>query len=639
MSLIAIENLTKSFGGRTIFKNISLEADQKDHIGLVGANGAGKSTLFRLITGEELADEGAVVRSKELKLGIMEQFLCRDENATPYSMALGIFERLIEQEKLLKQIEGDIEKGNVTDELLERQQLVRESFEADGGLYFRSLSRSALMGLGFTEEELNRPIHTLSGGQRSKISLACLLISGANFLLLDEPTNHLDIHAVEWLEEYLKNFKGGYIVVSHDRYFLDRVTNRTAEIEHEKLCAFKGNYTDYLAEKKKNREIEQKHFDNQMKEINRLKETVTELKRWNKEKSVKRAESKEKVIEKLEKELEAPEKEIGTVKFTFSASSECPFDVLTAENLGMSFDRKVIYKNVNLEIHKNERVFLLGANGCGKTTLLKQITGRYNGEGRINFGIGVRFAYYDQAQESLNDKNTVLEEVWKSSPALSQTAVRNALAAFLFKGDDVFKKIETLSGGERARVAIVKIMLSGANFLILDEPTNHLDIGSREALEDAIEGFNGTVLMVTHDRYLINRLSHRIYYLKENGVSEFKGGYDAYTEKFRMDNLPEKAEKKQTGSGGEQYKKRKERESLLRKLKGGIARLEKESEDIAEEISRVQSEIETCGSDYEKILELTSALDSLKEREESTLAVWEEQCERLSELENQETAE
>lgn len=635
MALISFENLTKAFGGSTLFSGISLEADQKDHIGLVGANGAGKSTLFKIITGEQLPDGGGVVCSKSLKLGVMEQFLCKDESATPYSMAIGIFTDLLNTEQQLFEVESRIESGETSKELLEKQQMLREGFERDGGLVFRSLARSALLGLGFNEEEINRPINTLSGGQRSKISLACLLISGANFLLLDEPTNHLDIKAVEWLEEYLKNFSGGYIVVSHDRYFLDKITNRTAELENGRLTVFSGNYSNYLIEKQKRREIEKKHYDNQMREINRLKETVTELKRWNKEKSVKRAESKEKVIEKLESRLETPEKEIETVRFTFSANAPCPYDVLTANGLCMAFGDKKIYENVDIEIHKNERVFLLGANGCGKTTLLKQITGQYAGKGNISFGIGVKTAYYDQAQESLNEQNTVLEEVWKSVPALSQTTVRNALAAFLFKGDDVFKKISALSGGERARTAIVKMMLSGANFLILDEPTNHLDIGSRQALEDAIEGFDGTVLMVTHDRYLINRLSDRIYYLSGNGVAEFKGGYDAYLEQFSRDNLPEKKQKKPIGSGGEQYKKRKQNESNLRKLKGQISRLEQTAEQLSEQIATVEQEISDHSDDYEKILELTTVLQQLKQQEEEIITQWEQASDSLSSLENE----
>lgn len=276
----------------------------------------------------------------------------------------------------------------------------------DGGLVFRSLARSALLGLGFNEEEINRPINTLSGGQRSKISLACLLISGANFLLLDEPTNHLDIKAVEWLEEYLKNFSGGYIVVSHDRYFLDKITNRTAELENGRLTVFSGNYSNYLIEKQKRREIEKKHYDNQMREINRLKETVTELKRWKQRKNRSSGpKARKRSLKSWKAGLETPEKEIETVRFTFSANAPCPYDVLTANGLCMAFGDKKIYENVDIEIHKNERVFLLGANGCGKTTLLKQITGQYVGKGNISFGIGVKTAYYDQAQESLNDKH------------------------------------------------------------------------------------------------------------------------------------------------------------------------------------------------------------------------------------------
>ncbi len=625
MSLLSIENLTKSFGSRVLFDNISFEAGEKDHIGLVGANGTGKSTLFKLIIGEEESDSGSVVRSKNLKLGYMEQFLCREENITPYDLILRQFEHLIKMENELNNINIKIEEGNRSDEILNRQHILNERFEREGGLVFRSLARSALMGLGFSKDDIIMPISKLSGGQRSKVSLACLLVSGANLLLLDEPTNHLDINAVEWLEEFLRGYKGAYIVVSHDRYFLDRITNRTLELEYQRINSYLGNYSNFLIEKEKNREIQEKHYENELKEINRLKDAVIEMKRWNREKSIKRAESKEKVIEKLEEKLEKPENEQKTIRFKFETANTGPTDILITHDLSMEFGMKKIYSGVDLEIHRGERVFLLGSNGCGKTTLLRQLIGQYSGDGSIKYGIGVKTAYYDQAQESLDSNKTVLDEVWSSIPKLGQTQVRNALAAFLFCGDDVYKMISDLSGGEKARVAILKMMLSGANLLLLDEPTNHLDIGSREALEGALSDFNGTVLMVTHDRYLINRLADRIYYLTEQGVTEFKGGYDAYLQRFRQD--AEKSETKgKKGSGGEDYKRKKAAESQLRRLKNHVLKIEAQLAQIADDISNIEVELSDTenSANYEKVLELTQRLNNLKEQESILMDEWEQ---------------
>ena len=624
MSLIMVENLTKSFGGRLLFDNISFEVGEKEHIGLVGANGTGKSTLFKLVTGEEEADSGNVVRSKNLKLGYMEQFLCREEKVTPYELLMRQSQHLIQMEEELSDIARSIENGGASDELLERQHLLTENFERSGGLVFRSLARSALIGLGFTEDEINRPVAKLSGGQRSKVSLACLLVSGANLLLLDEPTNHLDINAIEWLEEFLRAYKGAYVVVSHDRYFLDRVTARTLELEHERLASFEGGYTAYLTAKEKNREIQQKHYENKLKEIERLKSVVAEQKRWNREKSVKRAESKEKVIKKLENSLEAPEREMNTIRFKFETANPGPTDILEAVGLSMSFQQKRIYEAADLYIRRGEKVFLLGANGCGKTTLLRQLTGQYSGLGSIRYGIGVKTAYYDQAQESLDETRTVLDEVWSQAGSMDQTQIRNALAAFLFRGDDVYNKVADLSGGEKARVAILKMMLSGANFLLLDEPTNHLDIGSREALEQALTEYNGTILMVSHDRYLINRLSDRIYYLTDHGVQEFKGGYDAYWKIFRESAEPPKTVEKPK-SGGNEYKKRKEIGSRLRKLKSKVMRLEQELEEVGKETEMLEKALVSTEnlSDYARIIELTAQLESVKVREAELMEQWE----------------
>jgi len=624
--LINGDNLSKSFGVRTLFEGVSFNIEDKDRIGLVGANGTGKTTLIEILRGETSYDDGTLVRSKNLKLGYMKQQVTLGGEKTAYEVTLEGFHHLVDMEKELDEIAIAIEKGNADQKLLERQHVLREKYENMGGLTFRSKIKSALTGLGLCEEEQNLPMSSLSGGQRSKVSLAGLLVSDANLLLLDEPTNHLDISAIEWLESFLSTYRGAFIVISHDRYFLDKVTNRTFELQNERMAVFEGNYSTYLDFKEKKLEDDTKHYENQKKEIERLEQVVKQQRQWNREKSIKRAESKQKVIDKLEATLEKPEREEDTIYFSFKTELAGPNEMLVASDLGVSFDQKDLFSNVNLKIMRGERIFLMGINGSGKTTLLRQLMGQQNGTGVIRFGPGVNVGYYDQAQEGLTDSKTAFDEISDIRPDLTNTAIRNALAAFLFKGDDVFKKVGDLSGGERARVCILKLMLSGANFLILDEPTNHLDIGSREALETALMDYNGTLLMVSHDRYFINKLADRIYYLENGGVASYMGGYDDLNralERIREQNIPEKKEKIVKPND---YKLRKEYESAKRKLKGAIERCEKALEEVALEICEVEEELSLPenSADFEKIMELTNSLDALQQKEIDLMEQWEQ---------------
>jgi ATP-binding cassette subfamily F protein 3 len=634
MSILAVDNLSKYFGSRCLMEQVSFHIEEKDRVGLVGANGTGKTTLFQLLVGKQDGDSGGVVRASGLKIGTMEQHVPEDTTLTANEWILTAFEDLLDLEKQLEEIQKQVEKGNADEKLLMRQQHLREQFEREGGLWFRSRAQSALNGLGFTEAQKNLPLASLSGGQRSKLGLARLLVSRAGLLLLDEPTNHLDIAAIGWLEEFLKGYEGAFIVISHDRYFLDKVTEKTMELEHQRLRVFSGNYTTYLSFKKEQQKVAEHHYQQQIKEIKRLEDAVTEMRRWNREKSIKRAESKQKVIDKLTDSLEKPEQEEGTIFFSFKAKQPGPVEVLNARGLTFGFEDKPLYRQTDFSLRKGERVFLIGPNGCGKTTLLKQLLHQVRGQGFIEYGPGVTVGYYDQTGQQLHPEKSVLDEIWDEYPGMDQTSVRNALAAFLFKGEQVFKKIETCSGGERARVALLKIMLKGTNLLLLDEPTNHLDIGSREALEEALAGYDGTLLMVSHDRYFINKLADRVLWLTQEGIRNFEGDYDSFL--AAMEQKKETPEKKNgPGAGGQDYKARKQRESEIRKLKTAITRAEEEIERLEQLVLQLREQIEdpSVAADYVKIMELTKQLNETEEQIEVMTLRWTEDSDRLEELE------
>lgn len=633
MIVLSGNDISVSFGGETLFHDVNFRLEENGRAGLVGVNGCGKTTLMHVINGRQEAETGGISKAAGIKLGCMEQYVIRDDNITLYDEVLEIFRPLIDAENELADIAVAIDTGDHSEQTLSRQMQLQERFEREGGLTYKSMTCSALVGLGFSEDDFNKPISVMSGGQKSKAQLAKLLLSGSNILLLDEPTNHLDITACEWLEKFLTEYKGAYIVISHDRYFLDKVTDTTFEMENRTLREYKGNYTRYLELKAEAREAQQRVYDRTVKEINRIEGIVEQQKRWGQEHNFITAASKQKQADRLKETLEKPEDLPEAIKFTFRAKEGGANDVLIAKDLSKSFDGTVVFTNAELDIKKNTTTFILGENGCGKTTLLKILTGEYQADsGEYKFGNNIQFGYYDQAQTDLDPSKTVIDEVWDRYPGMTQTQVRSALAQFLFKGDDVFKNVGKLSGGEKARVSLLKLMLSKANMLLLDEPTNHLDIHSREALENALASYGGTLLIVSHDRYLINKLADRIVWLGKTGTVNIDGNYDRYIELKEAKAQSEQAVQVKAAEGKKNdYKERKERESTLRKLSSALKRCEQAIDEIGlktAELAQQMSQPEIA-TDYEKTSALAQEIEALKEKEEALTAEWMELSEQI----------
>lgn len=633
MIVLSGNDISVSFGGETLFHDVNFRLEENGRAGLVGVNGCGKTTLMHVINGRQEAETGGISKAAGIKLGCMEQYVIRDDNITLYDEVLEIFRPLIDAENELADIAVAIDTGDHSEQTLSRQMQLQERFEREGGLTYKSMTCSALAGLEFSEDDFNKPISVMSGGQKSKAQLAKLLLSGSNILLLDEPTNHLDITACEWLEKFLTEYKGAYIVISHDRYFLDKVTDTTFEMENRTLREYKGNYTRYLELKAEAREAQQRVYDRTVKEINRIEGIVEQQKRWGQEHNFITAASKQKQADRLKETLEKPEDLPEAIKFTFRAKEGGANDVLIAKGLSKSFDGTAVFTNAELDIKKNTTTFILGENGCGKTTLLKILTGEYQADsGEYKFGNNIQFGYYDQAQTDLDPSKTVIDEVWDRYTGMTQTQVRSALAQFLFKGDDVFKNVGKLSGGEKARVSLLKLMLSKANMLLLDEPTNHLDIHSREALENALASYGGTLLIVSHDRYLINKLADRIVWLGKTGTVNIDGNYDRYIELKEAKAQSEQAVQVKAAEGKKNdYKERKERESTLRKLSGALKRCEQAIDEIGlktAELAQQMSQPEIA-TDYEKTSALAQEIEALKEKEEALTAEWMELSEQI----------
>lgn len=633
MTLMNAAGLSLSFGARNVFADVAFMLDERDHVGLVGVNGCGKTSLFKVLTGEYTADGGTCSKSRLLRTGYVEQFAITGSR-TVLEEVLTVFDDLKVIDARLNTISAQLLRGEGDlDALIEEQHRLTEEFNDRGGLTYESRARSSLLGLGFTEQQLSQGVYTLSGGQRSKVQLCKMLLSGANFLLLDEPTNHLDIASVEWLEDFLRSFRGAYIVISHDRYFLDRVTSRTFELENGRLTVYGGNYSYYIDKKAENREIAQRHYENTQREIKRIEGIVAQQRQWNREKNIRTAESKLKQIERLKKTLVAVDRLPEDFSFHFPVKNESGNDVLKGTELAFAYGQREIFRNVNIDIKKGERVFLLGPNGCGKTTLFKMLCARLGGtKGYVTLGANVDIGYYDQTQESLHRDKTVLYEVWDEYPRMTETEVRSSLAAFLFKGDDVFKQIGDLSGGERARVAILKLMLSRCNLLLLDEPTNHLDIISREALEMALTCYEGTIFMVSHDRYFINRLADRIYYMENGAVTEYIGNYDDFTA-YRAAHPPVDAagtvsaavnpeKEKRIGD----YKQRKEEAAAERRRKKRIETAEQDIERLEAALADLneQMALPENGADYGKIMDMTKQAAAMQEEIDGLYALLDE---------------
>lgn len=632
MAILTVNNIKKMFGTDVIIQDITFEVQKGDRIGLVGINGSGKTTLFKVLNGEYTADEGTFTPARETSIGYMEQHVCRDMEKPAFDEVMTVFAPLLKMEAEIEVLTTKIsEMPENLNELIEKQAELNDRFIADGGLTCRNRAKSTLIGLGFAPEQIYAPIGVLSGGQKAKIQLAKMLLGESNLLLLDEPTNHLDIPSVEWLEDFLKNYNGSYIVISHDRYFLDAVTNRTFEIENTHLTEYKGNYTKYLQLKEENRLAMQRVYDNTQREIKRIEGIIEQQKRFNQERNYVTIASKQKSIDRLQATLEKPEDDPDTIKFQFKASQRGGNDVLEAEELALSFGDHRLFKNVNLDIKRGEKVFLIGPNGCGKTSLLKVLLHIYKQTfGDFRFGANIDIGYYDQAQGNLDESKTVIDEIWDLHPYMTQTQVRSALAVFLFKGEDVYKPVKGLSGGERARVLLLKLMLSKANLLILDEPTNHLDIGSCEALENALLGYDGTLFVVSHDRYLINKLADKIYYLTPSGTTLYLGNYDAYLEARQKQEAAKAAAEAENENvvpkANTVYKQKKERASEIRKRRAALSKCEREIEATEAEIDTLNKQFSNpeTASDYEKMMEITNKITEQKALVDSLMNDWTE---------------
>ena len=627
MPALSVRNLGVTFVERVLFSGVSFDVESRDKVGFIGANGVGKTTLFRVLNGELSPSEGTVAFEKNTRVGYMEQHACRNPEIDVYSELLSVFDYLKQMESDLAALNRQIARQpqNIN-ELIEKQMRLIEEHERLGGLTYKSRTRAALLGLGFTENEFSMPVGNLSGGQRSKLCLAKLLLSRSNLLLLDEPTNHLDIKSVRWLEDFLRDFRGAVIIISHDRYFLDNVTNKTIELEHSKMMCYRGAYSEFMKKKRAYNESLKNKYENDLKEIRRIEGIVEQQKRWGRERNYITAASKQKEADRIKARLVAPESELETMRMHFSPRCESGNDVLMCRNLSKSFDGKLIFKNVNLHLRKGERVFVLGENGCGKTTLFKILTASIpQDSGEFEYGANVVPGYFDQMQQNLSLEKTAIDEVWDAFPALNQTEVRSALAAFLFKGDEVFKPLSKMSGGERARISLLKLMRKGGNLLLLDEPTNHLDAASREELESTLLDYSGTMLIISHDRYFINKLADRVLALSKDGVKEYLGNYDYYYERTKA----EAEQAKQTDEKREKpvndYFLKKQQASLERKRQSGLKKAEAEIERLDSEIEEVQSFMASpeVSGDYERLLELTDKLEELQARLEEQYEIWE----------------
>ncbi len=622
MTILSAKGLSKYYGERQLFSDLTFSLGETDRIGFIGENGCGKTTLFRMLVGEESADGGEIVRAKELRIGYMEQHTCRVGERTLWDEVESVFAAVMETEAQLTAVNARLAGGETDDALLAKQQTLREAFERMGGLYYKSRVRATLIGLGFSEAAFSQTVFSLSGGQRSKAAMAKLLLSDVNLLLLDEPTNHLDIASVEWLEEFLRGYNGAAIIISHDRYFLDRVTTRTMELSGGHLYVSDGNYSVHREKREKAKETEEKHYETAMREIERIEKNITLLKQWNREKSIRTAESKQKAVDRLRDELVVPEKERDTVHFSFSAAEVGGNEVLTVGELAMGFDGKPLFKNVGFHLQRGEKVFLLGPNGCGKTTLLKILNEKLTPTaGYFRLGAKVTVGYYDQVQDTLDSRKTALEELSDAYPQMTGTALRCAMAAFLFRGEDVFKPVSMLSGGEKARLLLLKLMLAQHNLLLLDEPTNHLDIASREALEEALLGYSGTALIVSHDRYFINRLADRVLRLTPTGCEAVNGNYDAYTAQYAV---PTEQTVKVQPQKQNDYKQKKEAASAHRKLCTQITRAEEAIAALEAESAELhrQLESEEIMADYEQLSAVTQRLDDVTAQLDEKMQLW-----------------
>lgn len=642
--ILSCQNISKAFVENQVLKNVSFHIEDHEKAAIVGINGAGKTTLLRIIVGEMTPDDGQVVLAKDKTLGYLAQNSTVDTSHTIYEELLSVKADLLRLEEKIRECENDMKHadGDALEDLMKQYTSLTHAFETGGGYLYRSELVGVLKGLGFTEDEFSKPVATLSGGQKTRVALGRLLLQNPDLIILDEPTNHLDMTSIAWLETYLLNYKGAVLIVSHDRYFLDRIAGKVIEIDQSKATTFMGNYSDYAVKKEQLRVAAWNAYMNQQRDIKHQEEVIEKLKSFNREKSIKRAESREKMLDKIEV-IEKPSEVRTDMKLTLTPRILSGNDVLTVEHLSKSFDSHKLFTDVNFEIKRGEHVAIIGDNGSGKTTLLKILNGLIPADqGTFRLGSNVEIGYYDQEHHVLHSEKTLFEEISDDYPYLNNTQIRNVLAAFLFTGEDVFKRISDLSGGERGRVSLAKLVLSNANFLILDEPTNHLDIMSKEILEDALNGYEGTILYVSHDRYFINRTAHRILDLTEGQFVSYFGNYDYYLEKHDTvmaaieANAPQNADadsavaaKAAESEVKLDWKAQKEEQARLRKKENDLKKCEEKIAELEARISEIDTEMSdpAIGTQVAKLQELSKEQTSCQKQLEKLYEQWEELAE------------
>lgn len=635
--VLSCSHISKSFGTDEIIKDATFNIEDREKAAIIGINGAGKSTLLKIIVGELSADQGEVAFAKDSTYGYLAQHQNLSSDNSIYDEVLSTRQDILSMEASIRRMEEDMNNlsGNELDTLMEQYTRLTHDFDLAGGYAYRSEVTGVLKGLGFGENDFSLNVNTLSGGQKTRVALSKLLLSKPDIILLDEPTNHLDMNSISWLEGFLSDYKGSVIIVAHDRYFLDKIVSKVIEIDNGTVTTFSGNYTDYASKKAVLRNMQLKAYMNQQREIKHQEEVITKLKQFNREKSIKRAESREKMLDKIQI-LDKPSALNDKMNIRLEPGIESGNDVLKVTGLSKAFDGNRLFNNISFEIKKGERVALIGNNGTGKTTILKILNGIIPADsGVVELGSNVYIGYYDQEHHVLDPDKTLFQEIQDAYPDLNNTRIRSTLAAFLFTGDDVFKYIRELSGGEKGRVSLAKLMLSNANLLILDEPTNHLDITSKEILENALNSYTGTVLYVSHDRYFINSTATRIIELTANTLVNYIGNYDYYLEKkdiltaavIKESVSPTDSDNTSVSSNTkEQWLSSKEEQARLKKLKNNLARVEEQISSIEERLKEIDEEYMNpdIGSNTGRLMELHKEKEELDDKLNNLYEQWEE---------------
>lgn len=630
MSVLTCRGLEKTYVIDTILEDVSFNLELGDRVGVIGVNGSGKTTLFNILAGNIEKDNGDIFIQKDTKIGYLKQHIKIDSEKSIYDDCLEVFSSLINMEERLRVLEGKIalnsddEKSQSMEKIMEDYGNLLERFIELNGYGYKSDIRGVLVGLGFSEEDFDKNINLLSGGQKSRLSLAKLLLENPDLLLLDEPTNHLDIEAINWLEKFLRDYKGATLIISHDRFFLDNVVNRIFLLENKSIRIYNSDYTRFMNQRKKDLEIMQKQYENQQKELKRQEEIVTRFMNYGGARYIKQAQSRQKLLDKI-KTLDKPTEENKT-RIRFEPKVKSGRDVLLVEGLEKSFGDFKLLKDIDLEVYRTDRVGLIGANGIGKTTLFKMILGEIDKDaGEIKIGHKVNFGYFDQEMQALHSNKTIIDQVWDDNPKLDYYQIRKILSQFLFVGDDIFKEVNDLSGGEKGRLSLLNLMLSNANFLLMDEPTNHLDIDSKEILEDALLDYTGTLFVISHDRYFLNRVCNKILELTPDGVNEYLGNYNYYLEKKNEVEIIEEEVQEKTKTQIKLDRKKEKQIKLDEKTK------KKEVLSLEESISKLETEIEEIDEllcdkeiyeDVEKIVELGKKREDLSTELETLYEKW-----------------